>query len=51
MEDKHQDQLYRMFGKDFLPKVIVTNIPDEFEYMDPELIQILRAEIENILSV
>lgn len=51
MEYKHQDQLQRIFGRNLLPTTVVANIPDEFEYMDSELVELLSAEIDEVAGV
>lgn len=50
MEKKHREIAEQLFGKDALPRSIVLTIEDEFEYMDPELVNMLRNEIEDILG-
>lgn len=50
MEKKHRQIMEQLFGKDTLPSSIVLDIEDEFEYMDQELIEMLRREIEDIIK-
>ncbi len=43
MEKIHRSRLNRMFGKALAGKrVVVLNIPDDYDYMDPVLIQLLK---------
>jgi predicted protein tyrosine phosphatase len=47
MEPKHRQILqaeFRQFVRD--KRVEVLNIPDEYQYMDPELVEMLEAEAE-----
>lgn len=45
METSHRNRLNRKFG-DFLngKRVVVLNIPDEYDYMDPSLINLLKLK-------
>jgi len=46
MEKKHADILRSRFPEAVAEKsVVVLGIPDDFEFMDPELIALLRAEL------
>jgi len=49
MEEKHSDKMSQLFPDAQLPKIIVLDIPDEYEFMDPELVDMLRSEIESHL--
>src|SRR5438034_1405728 len=46
MEEKHKNKLSKRFSS-FLKgkRVVVLSIPDEYDYMQPELIQILKAKV------
>lgn len=51
MEKAHRDKLAKKFrtylnGK----RMICLDIPDEFEYMDPELVALLRARVPPFLE-
>jgi len=48
-EKKHLQLIQQQLNALVLPKVVILNIPDEYEYMDPELITMLEREIEEIL--
>ena len=46
MEKAHRSKLSRKFGSHLkTQRVICLNIPDEYEFMDPRLLQLLRAVI------
>jgi predicted protein tyrosine phosphatase len=46
MENVHRRRLQKSFGKILkAKKITVLGIADEYEYMDPELIRILRAKV------
>jgi predicted protein tyrosine phosphatase len=48
MEDVHKRRLQRMFSlKD--KRLIVLGIPDDYEYMDPKLVEILKRKVEPFL--
>ena len=46
MERKHADRLREQFPEDLAGKPLVTlRIPDDFTFMDPELVELLKAEL------
>ena len=50
MEYKHKDRLKAEFSRLLQDKkVIVLDIPDEYQYMDEELIELLRESVEGYL--
>ena len=50
MERVHQTRLKRDFGKSLAgKKVAVLNIPDEYGYMDPALVELLKARCARYL--
>jgi len=51
MENSHRNKLAKMY-RAFLTsqRVICLDIPDEYEYMDPELIKILEAKVNPYLA-
>jgi predicted protein tyrosine phosphatase len=52
MEDKHHAQLVANFGRCLEHKVIhVLDIPDEYRYMDPELVGQLKIAVAEALGV
>lgn len=51
MEKAHRNKLSKKFSSHLKSKrVICPDIPDEYEYMDPVLIQILKAKVARFLS-
>ena len=43
METTHRNRLNRKFGKSLAGKrIVVLNIPDDYDYMDPALITLLK---------
>ena len=50
MEPKHARLLKQRFGGQTLPPIKVADIPDEYEYRDEELVELLRGEIEDLLT-
>lgn len=47
MEYQHKDYLKQHFRSDIFNKsLIVLDIPDEYQYMDPDLIDLLKLSIE-----
>ena len=51
MEKKHKARLSEKFPEALLEKVIIVlDIPDEYQYMDPELIETLRTSVEPYLT-
>jgi protein-tyrosine phosphatase len=52
MEDKHKQRLQEQFTEQLNDKeVIVLNIPDEFQYMDEDLIQELKDSVYYYLEI
>jgi predicted protein tyrosine phosphatase len=46
MERKHTDRLRDRFGTEIGDKPLITlRIPDDYVFMDPELIELLRSEL------
>ena len=46
MEKRHRQLLLGRFGGDLRGKAVtVLDIPDEFQFMDPDLIELLRAPV------
>ncbi|MGH1350310.1 MAG: low molecular weight protein tyrosine phosphatase family protein [Methyloligellaceae bacterium] len=51
MENKHRSRLQANFPAPLKYKTIhVLDIPDEYQYMDPELIEILQERIGSLLE-
>ncbi len=50
MEHKHKDRLKAQYNKLLQhKKVIVLDIPDEYQYMDNELVGLIEASVEGYL--
>ena len=51
METTHRNRLNRKFGKSLAGKrVVVLNIPDDYDYMDPVLIGLLKTRCAPYVS-
>lgn len=50
VEKEIRDYAERKFGDKLLPdeQLVVLNIPDNFEYRDPELVRIIREQVEEL---
>jgi predicted protein tyrosine phosphatase len=52
MERVHQQRLTKKFGPLLRDKrLIVLGIPDNYEYMDPELVEILKLKVSKFINV
>lgn len=52
MEKKHLRRLKDKFGQNLLgKKVIILDIPDDYQFMDDELIEILKARVGDYIDV
>lgn len=52
MEEKHKVQITNKFRRATVNKPIyVLDIPDDYRYMDPELIELLRQSVQSILNL
>jgi predicted protein tyrosine phosphatase len=51
MEKRHRTILGEKFANLAKEKIIVLEIPDEYQYMDDELIQLLKLSVEPYLSI
>jgi predicted protein tyrosine phosphatase len=50
MEKTHREKLHRNFKRNLnRQRVIVLGIPDNYEYMDPELVELLKARVRPYL--
>jgi predicted protein tyrosine phosphatase len=50
MEEKHQRVLTEQFSRELRDKLLhVLDIPDDYRYMDPDLVEELKAAIEPLL--
>lgn len=52
MEKRHRERLEELFGNALESKeLIVLDIPDEYKYMDEDLVENLKDSVEYFLSV
>lgn len=51
MEDKHKIRLTELFGELPDKEIIVLGIPDEYKYMDEELVEELRHLVDYYIEV
>lgn len=52
MEKVHRNKLMSKFRRSLKQqRVICLDIPDEYEFMDPDLIQLLKAKVERFLPL
>jgi predicted protein tyrosine phosphatase len=50
MENKHRDRLKASFSRLLqYKKIVVLDIPDEYQYMDEALVEILKVSVEEWL--
>jgi predicted protein tyrosine phosphatase len=51
MEEEHKKRIIETFRGDVeLPEILVLGIPDEYRFMDPELVEVLRESVEGVIS-
>ena len=50
MENDHKSKIRKLYGHLDLPPIQVLDIPDEYEFMDEELIEILTTKINTLLE-
>ncbi|MDZ7879403.1 MAG: protein tyrosine phosphatase [Saprospiraceae bacterium] len=51
MERKHRDRLKQKFGGEIRDKTVITlNIPDDYKFMQPELIEILEKRLAEYIE-
>lgn len=50
MENEHRAKIRDLFKHQNLPEIKVLRIPDEYAFMDDELIDILRVRINEVLN-
>ena len=50
MENKHKKAIVQQYRHLNLPNIIVLDIPDDYQYMSDELIEMIRTSTEKILS-
>lgn len=51
MEKKHKERILQKFGHEIENRpIIILNIPDEYQFMDPELIAEIKSKVEQHLE-
>ena len=50
MEHDHREKIKEEFSYLRLPKIIVLEIPDEYEFMDKELVEVLNDKVNSCLK-
>lgn len=50
MDDEQKRYIKQMFSSQFLPPIEVLHIDDDYEFMDDELVEILRINIEALVK-
>jgi predicted protein tyrosine phosphatase len=51
MEKHHKEKILERFPLEAMDKeIMVLNIPDEYQFMDPELVEIIKTSVEPILQ-
>lgn len=50
MENEHKTRIVKQYMHLELPGIEVLYIPDNYEFMDPELIEILKQKINGVLN-
>lgn len=51
MEDKHKQRIKEKFNTaSIIKKIVVLEIPDDYQYMDPELIDIIKTSVSPYLA-
>lgn len=48
MEDSHHKRIREQFHELDLPEIEVLHIPDEYDYLDPELVEILKVSLDGL---
>ncbi|MDH3973015.1 MAG: phosphotyrosine protein phosphatase [Deltaproteobacteria bacterium] len=52
MEERHRSKISRRYSKLLKNKrMIVLDVPDRYGYMQPELVEILKARVLNIIQI
>ena len=50
MENKHKKAIANQYRYLDLPQIIVLDIPDDYQYMSEELVEMIKTSMESILS-
>ena len=51
MESKHKSRILEEFKNLTIPKMEILNIPDDYEYLDDDLIELLKDKINSTLEI
>lgn len=51
MEERHHQLLLDRYDPDYLPEILVLNIPDNYAYRDPELIRLIKERVDAYLQL
>ncbi len=51
MENKHKKEIVSQYRYLNLPKIMVLDIPDDYQYMSEELIEMIKISTEEILRL
>lgn len=46
MQDRHRDHIERIYGDEPCDKTVVLDIPDNFSYRQPELVELVSIRLE-----
>jgi predicted protein tyrosine phosphatase len=49
MERAHRNKLQKRFRADLRARIICLDIPDEYEFMDEQLVRLLKAKVHRFL--
>lgn len=50
MEEKHKDRLGSQFPLSSYSRIVVLGVSDEYKYMDPELVELLKNHVDPYLA-
>lgn len=50
MEKKHKARLQELFPETDFPAIASLDIPDDYQFMDPELIELLQESVESYIT-
>ena len=50
MEEEHKARLKQLFGGDLPEHVFVLDIPDEYQFMEPGLVEMITSAVDPILA-
>lgn len=51
MEHRHKSRIQTLFPEvDPLPRIAVLDIPDDYEFMDPDLVELITERVESLLA-